>query len=191
MSTNLSSSRLRVPRFAEEAVERARLTVVPPLSGRPPTAPFIILVMAILVSGVLGLLAFNTSMQDKAFETTRLQAKADALKAKRQRLALELSAMRDPQALASRAKRMGMVPPPAPAFLSLKDGTVKGDAQPAVGGAGIQINQNPSKKPPALNPKPIVVKVPASSSMDLSGTPQTAHEVPAAPQDGATEAVSP
>ena len=186
MSTNLSSSRLRVPRFAEEAVERARLTVVPPLSGRPPTAPF-----TILVSGVLGLLAFNTSMQDKAFETTRLQAKADALKAKRQRLALELSALRDPQALASRAKRMGMVPPPAPAFLSLKDGTVKGDAQPAVGGAGIQINQNPSKKPPALNPKPIVVKVPASSSMDLSGTPQTAQEVPAAPQDGATEAVSP
>ncbi len=191
MSTNWSSSRLRVPRFAEEAVDRARLTVVPPLSGRPPTAPFIILVMVILVSGVLGLLAFNTSMQDKAIETTKLQAKADALKAKRQRLALELSALRDPQAVAARAKRMGMVPPPAPAFLSLKDGVVKGDAQPAVGGAGIQINQNPSKKPPSLNPKPIVVKLPANSATDQSGTPTTAQGASSDPQGGSSEAVSP
>ena len=81
MSTNWSVARVRVPRFAEVAVERARLSVVPQAQSKAPTAPFVILVMAMLIAGVLGLLAFNTNMQAKAFETTRLQDQANKLQA--------------------------------------------------------------------------------------------------------------
>ncbi|HNA99760.1 MAG TPA: hypothetical protein PKX56_07180 [Marmoricola sp.] len=162
MSTNWSAAKVRVPRFAEVAVERARLVVVPPVPAKAATAPFVILLMAIMVAGVLGILAFNTNMQDKAFETTRLQNEADALLAKEQRLSLELDALRNPQALAQKAKQMGMVPPTAPAFLQLSDGKVLGDRTPAVGGPGIRINPNPAGKPAQLTPKRIVLRVPAA-----------------------------
>jgi hypothetical protein len=171
MSTNWSVPRVRVPRFAEVAVERARLTVVPPTRSKAPTAPFIILVMAMLIGGVIGLLAFNTNMQAKAFETTRLQDEANKLQAQQQRLMLELEELRNPQTLAQKAKRMGMIPPTAPAFLRLQDGRVLGDSQSAVAGSGIQINPNPAGKPAQLTPKRIVVKVPASEAAVPSANP--------------------
>lgn len=182
MSTNWAAVRSRVPRFAEIAVERARLSVVPPTPNRAPTAPFVILVMAMLVAGVLGLLAFNTNMQDKAFETTRLQGEADRLTAQKQRLMLELAALRNPQALAEKAKKLGMVPPTSPAFLSLKDGKVLGDPQPAVGGRGLQINPNPQVKPAQLDPKPVVIKVPAAPSAGDAAQPAAASTQPTAQQ---------
>ena len=44
----------RVPRIAEAAVERARLTVVPRRRTRAPRVPFVALVSLLLVSGVAG-----------------------------------------------------------------------------------------------------------------------------------------
>ena len=63
MSTLLNQARTRVPRIAEAAVERARLTVVPRTARRrAPRVPFVTLVSLLLVGGVAGLLFFNTSM---------------------------------------------------------------------------------------------------------------------------------
>ena len=62
MSTLMTQARTRVPRFAEAAVERARLTVVPRRATRAPKVPFVALVSLLLVGGVVGLLLFNTSM---------------------------------------------------------------------------------------------------------------------------------
>ena len=52
--------RSRVPRIAEAAVERARLTVVPRRRTRAGRVPFVALVSLVLLGGVVGLLLFNT-----------------------------------------------------------------------------------------------------------------------------------
>ena len=94
MSTLITAAkegaRTRVPRFAEAAVERARLTVVPPRRaiGRTQAArtPFAVLVIAMLVAGVVGLLMFNTNMQQASFKATALQEHVNVLTAKEQAL---------------------------------------------------------------------------------------------------------
>ncbi len=174
MSPLKEGARTRVPRFAEAAVERARLTVVPPRTlGRTQAArtPFAVLVIAILAGGVVGLLMFNTSMQQTSFKATALQDRVNVLTAKEQSLALELDALRDPQHLAVSAKELGMVAPSQPAFVRLADGRVLGNPTPATVGDTVRVNPLPSKKPAALKRKTVIVKVPAATTPgSTSGT---------------------
>ncbi len=168
ISPLMEGARTRVPRFAEAAVERARLTVVPPRRslGRTQAArtPFAVLVIAILAAGVVGLLMFNTSMQQTSFKATALQDRVNVLTAKEQSLALELDELRDPQHLAVSAKELGMVAPSQPAFVRLADGRVLGNPTPATVGDTVRVNPLPSKKPAALKRKTIIVKVPAATT---------------------------
>ena len=159
MSTLFSQARTRIPRFADAAVERARLTVVPSRRVDAPRAPFVMLVVFLLAGGVAGLLAFNTTMQQNAFTATALQHRADALAARQQSLAMDLERLRDPQQLAARAKKIGMVPPPNPAFVRLSDGKVLGQPVAATALDAIRINTLPAAKPKVLAPKPRIVKV--------------------------------
>ena len=164
MSTLMTQARSRVPRFAESAVERARLTVVPQrmlVRTHAARTPFVALVLAILAGGVVGLLMFNTNMQQSSFTATALQQEVTALTAKEQKLNMELDALRDPQRLASEAKALGMVPPSQPAFVRLSDGRILGNPAPATGEDAVRINPMPPAKPAELRPRPIVVKVPA------------------------------
>jgi hypothetical protein len=112
-----AGARTRVPRFAEAAVERARLTVVPPRRaiGRTQAArtPFAVLVIAMLVAGVVGLLMFNTNMQQASFKATALQEQVNTLTAKEQSLNMALDALRNPQRLAVSAKKLGAHQPAA------------------------------------------------------------------------------
>lgn len=168
ISPLMEGARTRVPRFAEAAVERARLTVVPPRRtlGRTQAArtPFAVLVIAILAAGVVGLLMFNTSMQQTSFKATALQDRVNVLTAKEQSLALELDELRDPQHLAVSAKELGMVAPSQPAFVRLADGRVLGNPTPATVGDTVRVNPLPSKKPAALKRKTVIVKVPAATT---------------------------
>ena len=168
ISPLMEGARTRVPRFAEAAVERARLTVVPPRRtlGRTQAArtPFAVLVIAILAAGVVGLLMFNTSMQQTSFKATALQDQVNVLTAKEQSLALELDELRDPQHLAVSAKELGMVAPSQPAFVRLADGRVLGNPTPATVGDTVRVNPLPSKKPAALKRKTVIVKVPAATT---------------------------
>ena len=168
ISPLMEGARTRVPRFAEAAVERARLTVVPPRRtlGRTQAArtPFAVLVIAILAAGVVGLLMFNTSMQQTSFKATALQDRVIVLTAKEQSLALELDELRDPQHLAVSAKELGMVAPSQPAFVRLADGRVLGNPTPATVGDTVRVNPLPSKKPAALKRKTVIVKVPAATT---------------------------
>ena len=170
----MEGARTRVPRFAEAAVERARLTVVPPRRlGHTQAArtPFAVLVIAILAAGVVGLLMFNTSMQQTSFKATALQDRVNVLTAKEQSLALELDELRDPQHLAVSAKELGMVAPSQPAFVRLADGRVLGNPTPATVGDTVRVNPLPSKKPAALKRKTVIVKVPAATTPgSTSGT---------------------
>ena len=168
MSTLIDGARSRVPRFAEAAVERARLTVVPSRRavGRTQAArtPFAVLVIAMLAAGVVGLLMFNTSMQQTSFKATALQDRVNVLTAKEQSLDLELDQLRDPQHLALAAKELGMVAPPQPAFVRLADGRVLGNPTPATVGDSVRINPLPSRKPASLKRKTIIVKVPSATT---------------------------
>ncbi len=173
MSTLMDQARTKVPRFAEAAVERARLTVVPRprlgRSGRAARVPFVTLVSLLLVGGVAGLLWFNTSMQQASFRATALEQKAQVLAAERQALQMQLDTLRNPQRVALQAKRMGMVPPPAPAFIRLGDGKVLGDPLPATADDELRITPLPTRKPANLRPKPIIVQAAPGARKPTAG----------------------
>ncbi len=159
MSTLMSQARNRVPRFAEAAVERARLTVVPRRASKAPKVPFVTLVSLLLVGGVVGLLLFNTHMQQASFTTTALEEKASILDAKEQSLQMRLDTLRDPQKVAARAKKLGMVPSSTPAFIRLSDGKVLGTPTVADPLSSMRISPLPTRKPKSLRPDPVIVRV--------------------------------
>ena len=165
MSTLMNQARNRVPRIAEAAVERARLTVVPRTPVRAARVPFVMLVSLLLVGGVAGLLCFNTAMEDRAA----------ALEAKQQSLDMELDALRDPQRVAVRAKEMGMVPPNAPAFIRLSDGKVLGKPSPATTENALRVSPLPTRKPKNLRPTPVVIEVKPAHTVGAAGKARGSH----------------
>ncbi|MDR6176661.1 cell division protein FtsB [Nocardioides zeae] len=144
-----------VPRIAEEAVERARLQVVPRVRARAPRVPFVILVGAVLLAGTVGLLLFNTSMQQAAFTGAELQSRVDLLDAKEQTLARQAEELRDPQRLAEQASAMGMVPATAPAVIDLREGRITVPGVPASPDDALDVAPPEPVKPAVLNPAPI------------------------------------
>lgn len=154
--------RSRLPRIADGAVERARLTVVPRRTARATRVPFVVLVSLLLVGGVAGLLLFNTQMQQASFMATALEQQAQVLDAREQSLKMQLEKLRDPQRVAVQAREMGMVPPANPAFLRLSDGKVLGRPAPASAEDAIRIRPLPTRKPKSLRPDPVIAEVPES-----------------------------
>ncbi len=172
MSERRTTARARVPRSAWAAVERARFTVVP-RAGRPAQrrVPFVILVSVILLGGVVGLLVFNTQMQQASFAATAMQQRAAELGARQQQLQLDLDRLRDPQRVALQARRLGMVPMSSPAFLRLSDGTVLGNPTPATQHDAIRLTPLPARKPPSLRAKVVVVRPPADDEAAVNAGP--------------------
>lgn len=164
MSTPAVQLRSRIPHrlgrgLADAAVERARLTVVPRRRTRAARMPFVMLVSLVLLGGVVGLLLFNTSMQQAAFAATALEEQASTLSAREQTLRMELDVLRDPQHVAERAQELGMVPATSAAFLRLSDGKVLGVPAEATATEGLRIRPRPPVKPAILSPPPVVRKV--------------------------------
>jgi cell division protein FtsB len=173
MSSPAVQIRSRVPRFADAAIARARLTVVP--RGRVSAArvPFMTLVSALLLGGVVGLLLFNTSMQQASFASTALEQQAANLSARQQTLQMELETLRDPQHVAADAQRLGMVLPGSPAYLNLKDGSVTGTATPASGEDRLRVHAAPPVKPPSIDPPPEIKVVPPPEGVLPDGSAAT------------------
>jgi cell division protein FtsB len=115
------------------ALQRARLTVVPRRRVQASRFPFVTLVSLILLGGVIGLLCFNTSMQQAAFTEAKLEKQATALAAKQQSLQMSLEKLRDPQHVAEAAAKQGMVIPGNVAMLHVDTGAVSGEPAPADG----------------------------------------------------------
>jgi hypothetical protein len=156
-----------MPRIAEAAVERARLSLVPRRSTRSPRLPFVALVTVLLIAGVAGLLLFNTSLQQSSFTASRLEERASVLAAQEQSLKLELATVRDPQKVAARAQRLGMVPAGTPAFLLLGEGRVLGKPSVASADDTLRITPLPTEKPARLRPPPLVLeRVPTSADRE-------------------------
>jgi hypothetical protein len=168
MSTPLSQAR-SLPRFAEAAVERARLTVVPRRVQKAPRVPFVSLVSLLLVSGIAGLLLFNTSMQQASFVATSMEQQAAVLAGKEESLRMQLHRLRDPQRVAARAKQLGMVPATDPAFIRLSDGEVLGKATPAAPTNDMRIDPLPPAKPESLRPRMVILEAPQAPEARRSG----------------------
>ncbi|EGD40800.1 putative membrane protein [Nocardioidaceae bacterium Broad-1] len=119
--------------------DRASEMTEPPFAPLPfllpvpmaPRLPFVVLVSMLLVGGVVGLLVFNTSMQQSAFQEQRLQEQATTLAAREQALDGELKKMEDPHKIAAKAKNLGMVVPQNAAMLRVPEAKIEGEAAPA------------------------------------------------------------
>lgn len=187
MSALMSQART-LPRIAEAARERARLTVVPRRSRSAARAPFVTLVTLLLVLGVAGLLYFNTNMQTASFKATAMEERATVLDAKEQALQMRLAVLRDPQRVAEQAQRLGMVPPASPAFIRLSDGKVLGQPQPASSVDRVRIAPLPAAKPANLRPSPVILPVQAAQAAVRAQAKKTArgtHGAAAADQGAA------
>ena len=158
--------RERFPRIAEAAVERARLTVVPRRRVRAARVPFVTLVSVVLLGGIVGLLCFNTQMQQASFAATSLQEQASNLTAREQTLHDELQDMRNPQHVALLAQRAGMVIPENSCILRLSAGRAQDGCTPATRDNTPSLLPKPPVKPAVLDPPPEVVVV-AAPDMEL------------------------
>lgn len=181
MSSPAPQPRNRASRIAQEAVDKARLSVVPRVRTRAPRVPFVTLVSLVLLAGIVGLLLFNTSMQQASFAASSLEDQADTLAAREQTLRMELDELRDPQRVALEAQRMGMVIPAAPVFLDLATGKTSGVRTPATRENALQLLPPPPVKPAILAPAPTVVEVPAAPR--VATTPQTPQTTGAAAEN--------
>jgi hypothetical protein len=184
MSSSAMQVRSRVPRIAEAAVERARLTVVPRRRHAAGRMPFLALVSIVLLGGVVGLLLFNTSMQQASFASTALEQQATRLAARQQSLEMELERLRDPQRVATAAQKLGMVQACSPAFLQLGTGTVAGEPCAGSAATALRINKRPPVRPAVLDPRAEVVYVdppasPVGTDPNSAGDTALGNTVPA------------
>ena len=130
--------------------------------------PFVVLVSLLLVGGVVGLLLFNTSMQQSSFATTALEHQAQTLSAREETLRMDLERLRDPQRLAESALRSGMVPPPASVCFLHPDGKITGTCGAATAADAFPISTPPPGKPAVLTPDPVIEHA-ASQPGDTGG----------------------
>jgi hypothetical protein len=157
-------SRARAP--FEAAVERARLTVVPHRRRvRAPRMPFVTLVSVVLLGGIVGLLCFNTQMQQASFAATTLEERAANLSAREQTLQSELQALRDPQHVALLAARAGMVAPLDACTLRLGGGDAADACSPAARGNTPNPLSPAPPKPAVIDPPPHIVTVPPPAEL--------------------------
>lgn len=166
MSSLMQQARTRLPRIAEQAVQRARLSVVPRTRTTAPKAPFVAVVVGLLLAGVVGLLMFNTSMQQASFAAAELEQRDAQLRAQRQELQMDIDRLRDPQRVAEQAQRLGMVPMLTPVFLDLADGSVVGEPTPASPYDRIRLRPRPAVVPAEHRLAPTVVEVPVEQGQD-------------------------
>jgi hypothetical protein len=127
---------LRVPADRAEPNEtRAtpRLRVAPPMPISAPRAPFIAVVIAIVVAGVIGILLINTKTNENAFEISKLQDQKTGLDNQQQKLQNQIAGYESTGNLDAAARRLGLVKADTPAYIRLPDGRVIGVPKPGNG----------------------------------------------------------
>ncbi len=187
MSGLMEQARSRLPRIAEQAIERARLTVVPRTRPAAPRTPFVLVVAAVLLVGVVGLLMFNTSMQQASFAAAELEERRAALRADEQHLLMELDRLRDPQRVTQEAQALGMVPMLTPVFLDLSDGTVIGEAAPASAVDRMRLRPLPPPVPEQYRVEPEVVEVPVEPGQEQVSIEGGAPAMLGEPEQGSSD----
>lgn len=108
------------------------LRLVGPVRQRAKKAPFVVVVISILVTGFAGLGIFSTVMQAQSFAIYELGGEVALLEAQRAELTTTVDDLQSPASIAQRALKEGMVPNTNPVFLRLQDGRVIGKPVPAL-----------------------------------------------------------
>ena len=116
--------------------------------------PFVVMVVLILLTGLLGLLALNTVLAQDAFTLHSLQVSSRQLADREQALQRQVADLQSPQSLAARATRLGMVPGGPPAFLRLADGTVLGAPEPGAAPLPLAVTAPAAATTVQAKPKP-------------------------------------
>lgn len=113
-----SSSRVpaRPATGASRAASRGRLALVP-TRARARRAPFVILLLVLLASGLVCLLLLNTASAQDSFRLHALQDEDAALQQQQQALTSMADGLDDPSRLAARAAGFGLVAGDPPVFL--------------------------------------------------------------------------
>ncbi|MBU8856174.1 MULTISPECIES: hypothetical protein [unclassified Micromonospora] len=118
-----------------------RLRVAPPAPIRVPRAPFVALILVLVVGGVLGILAVNTKINENAFRLEKLQQQQAKLDVDEQELRKEIAKQKAPGNLTANAKRLGLVESEDPAYIRLPDGQTIGVPHPAQGAPSVTSRQ--------------------------------------------------
>ncbi|MBV9844209.1 MAG: hypothetical protein JOZ47_03920 [Kutzneria sp.] len=125
--------------YARRANRKQRLLRVAPTrtSRLAPKAPFVLLVMGLLVIGVLATLFLSLSAIADSYRLEDAKGQVTELSSKVERLKADVAKMESPDALMSKAKELGMVPAPDPARLRQNpDGSVTVIGTPSAAPAG-------------------------------------------------------
>ena len=124
-------------RSSRSQVKRG-LRLVAPVANRARRTPFVVVLLGLIGSGLVGLILISTAMQAQTFELAELTAEARQLETAQEALQREVSELESPENLGPRAVAYGMVPSETPVYLQLSDGTVKGSPKPAEKRSDIQ-----------------------------------------------------
>ncbi len=163
----------------------SRLPKAPARSG-PRRAPFVLLIVGLVVGGLCALLALNTAAAAEELRRHALsQANAD-MADDVQQLQARLALHQAPGALARDAAKLGMIPAGNPAFLSIQpDGSVKvlGNPQPAT---SVPV---PPPTTPTPKPSPHGTRTPANQPAKPTST--KAHPTPTPSKPTSTHQAAP
>ncbi|MEV5604826.1 cell division protein FtsL [Streptomyces sp. NPDC052299] len=113
--------------------------------------PFVLLVVVLLGGGLITLLLLNSALNEGSFELSELKKRTTELTDEQQALQRDVDASFEPDALARRARELGMVPGGSPAFLD-PDGKVRG--VPSEAAPAPVVAPPPSTRAPASTPAP-------------------------------------
>jgi cell division protein FtsB len=116
-------------------------------SAKAARAPFVLLVVALLASGLISLLLLNTAVNQGSFQLSKLKKETTDLTDQEQALQQEVDKDSAPGTLEQRARGLGMVPGGTPVFLGA-DGKVHGVPGQASAPPGAAPNTAPTPQPP-------------------------------------------
>lgn len=107
------------------------LRVTPPAPVSVPRAPFVVLVLVLVIGAVLGILLLNTKIAENAFRLNDLTERQAQLDRQEEQLERELADKASAGSLEAEANKLGLVDAGEPGYLRLSDGQVSGEPRAA------------------------------------------------------------
>ena len=111
-------------RGTDEVAPEPRLRVAPPAPVTAPRAPFVAVVIALVVAGVFGILMINTKTNENTFQIDGLRDQKAQLDSRQRDLEAKLTEFNNPGSLRAMAKKLGLVESDSFAYIRLPDGKV-------------------------------------------------------------------
>jgi len=107
-------------------------------------APFVAMLLSVVVAGVVGILVLSTLINANQFQLNDLHNKQSGLDQQQQLLQQNLANLQAPGSLVAAAKKLGLVPAGTLAYIRMPDGSVVGVPQPADQSPSVTAQAGPS-----------------------------------------------